>query len=779
MQEVKQKKVFGLGVRARLPVVVRYLSLVAVVVGIAFVIVGYRRSEGVREFVMRGGTPELARTVEREVENFERRISEGDRLRLLLRAAKEITYTDGHHELEGVYLEAYPAAGAPNPDRIASRKAVYDMEKGTVSFTGAVQIQTRDNLTATTEQAVYHQREERAESPVPLVFRRENVSGRADTANLDAKNKHLLLRGGVEITVEPGATKNPTGKSINLDKPVVLRAPQADFDHAAMSLAFTGGASAEQELDLMRGDRLAATLSPEKRVRHIEARGNSYLRSMTQGRAAEVSSTDMDFHFNSAQRLERTTATGGVTARSLDADSEMMLKDAERAEVTFAEQGDRSAVKELRAEGRRPVLTLAAPKSQAANPNAANKKLTADAVKLLWRTTGRDLERAEATGNAELVVEPLQSSPTAERKTLVAPRFDCLFSDAGNLARTFKATGGARADFVPLQPTPARLPRALTAQDMTADFANATQDVERMEAAGDARFVEGERNGQASKIVYTATDATVRLRGGKPVVWDNRARLTAAEIDSDTRNRISYGRGATQTAYYSQEQTGGATPFAKVKSPVFITAASVEFGHDTGIGVYAGDARAWQDDNFVRANRLTLRRDEKRMDGDGAVQSALYHARRKTNAGAREIVPVFASSDRMFYSEPERLISYIGGVDIKQGTERITSTRANIYLLAGSNEVERTVAEGNVVVTQPGKRATGDWAQYTAADETVMLAGNPARAEDTAQGTTESRRLTVYLRENRVVGDDPAGQQGTGRVRSTHRIRQQPKKSNE
>lgn len=775
MQEVKRRKVFGLGVRARLPIVVRYLSLLALVAGVIFVVVGYRRSEGIREFIMRGGSPELARAVEREVYNFERRVSEGDRLRLFLRANKEITYTDGHHELEGVYLEAYPASGEARPDRIASRKAVYDLDEGTVSFTGAVQIETRNDLVAQTEQAIYHQREERAESPVPLAFRRENIAGRAESGTLDAKNKHLTLRGGVEITVEPQAAGSEAGKSprMKLDSPVVLRAPQADFDQNTMHLAFTGGATAEQSLDLMRGDRLAATLSAEKRVRHIEARGNSYLRSMTKGRAAEVNSADMDFFFNDTQRFERAQAVGGVTARTLDADAEANLKNAERAELFFNVQADRSLLREIRADGRRPVLTLAAPKSQAARPDATNKQLTADAVKLFWRTTGRDLERAEATGNVELIVDPLHATPQAERKILVAPRFDCDFFETGNLAKNFKATGGARATFNPVQPSLTRLQRTLTAQDMNAVFKRETQDVERMEAAGDARFNEGDRNGQSATFIYTTADATVRLRGGNPVVWDSRARLKAAEIDSDTRNRTSYGRGSTQTAYYSQEQTGGATPFAKVKSPVFVTAATVEFGHDTGVGIYMGDARAWQDDNFVRANRLILRRNERRMDGEGAVQSALYQARRKDASGVQGVVPVFATSQSMFYSEPERLLHYRGDVDIKQGTERITSERANVHLQVGQNEVERTVAEGNVVVTQPGKRATGEWGQYTAADETVMLTGNPARVEDTEQGTTESRRLTVYLRENRVVGDTVQGQQGTGRVRSTHRIRRQ------
>jgi lipopolysaccharide transport protein LptA len=175
----------------------------------------------------------------------------------------------------------------------------------------------------------------------------------------------------------------------------------------------------------------------------------------------------------------------------------------------------------------------------------------------------------------------------------------------------------------------------------------------------------------------------------------------------------------------------------------------------------------------VSANKITLRRDNRRMEADGRVQSALYQARRKEASGVRTVVPVFATSERMFYSDTDRLLHYEGDVDIKQGTERITSEVADVYLLKGAGEVERMVAQRSVVVTQPGKRGTGNWAQYSAADETVMLTGDPARVEDAQQGNSESRRLTVYLRENRVVSDDPGGANSTGRVRSTHRIKKQ------
>ncbi|HVG39299.1 MAG TPA: LptA/OstA family protein, partial [Pyrinomonadaceae bacterium] len=180
----------------------------------------------------------------------------------------------------------------------------------------------------------------------------------------------------------------------------------------------------------------------------------------------------------------------------------------------------------------------------------------------------------------------------------------------------------------------------------------------------------------------------------------------------------------------------------------------------------------WQNDNFVRADRLTLRNESKSMLGEGHVESALYQARRRQPDGTRAIVPVFAASSRMSYSDTERLLRFDQGADIKQGADRITSEAAEVYLLKDTNEVEKTVAQQNVVVTQPGRRGTGEWGQYTAADETLVLKGEPARVEDAAQGTSESRRLTVFMREGRVVSDDATNNgQSTGRIRSTHRVR--------
>jgi LPS export ABC transporter protein LptC/lipopolysaccharide transport protein LptA len=812
MQEIRRRKVAGIGLRIAAPKLMRVLALLLLAGGLAAVVISYWRLKDNTEFRLRPGQAQLSTEVVGEITNLEHREMKGDRLWVVLKADHDLKFSDGHHKLENVHLEVYPDKG-DRPDKISSRETLTNEDNTQFLFTGDVLIETRDLLVVKTEMVEYDIKKEFANVTAPVNFERENIHGRADSGSLEAKAKKLVLKGAVEITVEPGNGQQQQQQGANVPRmnlrgqPVTVKSAQADFDQIAMRIDFTGGAVAEQGQDVMSGDSLGGLLNEQKHVKHITARGNSYLRSMSQGHAAEVFASEFDFYFDDNQKLQTAQARQNVHGRTLDADSEAQLVSAANADLDFGVQNERSILKELRAGGR-PVVTLAAPKSKAGDPKAANKRLTADNVLLFWRETGRDLERAEANGNAELLVEPAQPLPTADRKRLNATIIHCQFYESGNLARTFNASGDARAVVEPLQETPRRGTRTLTSQEMAAQFVRETQDVERFEAAGDAKFVERERvitsqkmtalfspatsaldrvdavgdakfveqdrNGQSATIFYTASDGVVHMRGGEPVAWDSRARIKAAEIDSDTVNKISYARGKVLTTYYSQEQTGGAAPFKNVKSPVFVASANAEFQHEAGIGIYTGNARAWQDDNFVKADRIVLHRDQKRMDGDGNVQSALYQARRKEANGTRTVVPVFASSRSMTYTDETRLLHYEGDVDIKQGTERITGGVADVYLLKESYEVERTIAQRDVVVTQPGRKGTGDWAQYTAADETVVLTGNPAHVEDAEKGTSESRRMTVYLREDRVVSDgggDPG--QSTGRVRTTHKIKKQ------
>ncbi|HEV2834065.1 MAG TPA: LPS export ABC transporter periplasmic protein LptC [Pyrinomonadaceae bacterium] len=766
MQALTRKRSFAIGWRARVPLIARIVAFVLLASGLAVVAISYYKLRNVEKFRAKSEMPELSKEVTGFVEGYEQRVTKDGRLYMLVKASRDITFSDGHHELDTVSLAVYPPEGDV-PDQISAERAIYQPETNIVSFMGNVKIDTKEKLQITTETLSFNQNTGIAQTDAAISFKRENVWGSSTGAVLEQKTKWLDLKKDVVITVEPranGSTK-PTARS----RPVTIRAARGMFEQITSKLIFTGGTTVEQERDILSGQNMYATLNQEQRLEKVEIKGNSYLRTMEPGRAAEVHATNMDFFLDKDQRLERAIANSDVIARSLDADSDLQLSGSSSLEVLFQSTKDVSLLKQMNAGGRS-TITLSAPKSKAGDPRAANKRLTADSVKLSWRGSGRDLEKAEASGNAELFIEPVTSSARAERRKLNAPQFDCDFFEAGNLARTCKAAGGAKAVMDPVQPSSGRGTRTLTSQTMTTIFVRDTQDVERVDAQGDGKFNENDRNGVAANVSYVAADETVRLRGGDPTVWDSRGRTKAVELDSDLANDVSYARGRTATTYYSQEQTNGATPFSKTKSPVYIASERAEFRHESGQGIYFGNARAWQDDNFVRGDKLVVYVNDKRMEAVGHVQTAIYNSKRRAENNLT-VVPVFASSDSMFYSDPDRTIHYEGNVDIKQGTDRITSGVADVYLAKETNEMQKTIAQRNVVLTQPNRRGTGDWVEYMAANEVAVLKGNPARVDDIEQGKTEGARLTVSIRDSKVTADDTRGPLSPGRVRSTHKIR--------
>jgi LPS export ABC transporter protein LptC/lipopolysaccharide transport protein LptA len=763
MQEVTRKRAIALGLRAKVPVIMRIVAFTLLVSGITVVAISYYKLRNTTTFRAKSEKPELSKEVKSIVEGYERRITKNDRLYLLVKASRDVTFSDDHHELENVNIAVYPPEGE-TPDQISAARAIYQHDTELVSFVGNVKIETKEKLKVATEALSFDMNTGIAQTDSPVSFERENVSGTSTGAVVEQKAKRLELKNDVQLTIAPGANAKASSRT----RPVAIKAAHGTFEQQSMQLAFSGGVTVEQEADILSGDNLTAFINEQKHLQRAEIRGNSYMRVMDPGRAAEVHAVNLDFFMDKDQRLERALATSNVKARTLAGDSDVEVTGSNSLEATFQALGDSSLLKQMVAGGRS-VITMSAPKSKANDPRAANKRLTANAVKLIWRINGRDLEKAEATGDAELSVEPVVSSTRAERKKLNAPQFDCDFFEAGNLARTCKATGGSKAVLDPMQPSQDRGTRTLTSQNMTTVFLKETQDVERVDAQGDGKFNENDRNGVAANVSYVAAEEMVRLRGGDPTVWDSRGRTKATELDSDLRNDVSYARGRTTTTYYSQEQTNGATPFSKTKSPVYIASERGEFRHQSGQAIYYGNGRAWQDDNYVRGDKLVIYVNDKRMEATGHVQTAIYNAKRRVEKNT--MVPVFAAADSMFYSDPDRTIHYEGNVDIKQGTDRMTSGVADVYLTKETNEMEKTVAQRNVVLTQPNRKGTGDWVEYTSASEIAVLKGNPARVDDAEQGNTEGNRLTLSMKEGKVTADDARGPQSPGRVRSTHKIR--------
>ena len=562
------------------------------------------------------------------------------------------------------------------------------------------------------------------------------------------------LKNGVEITTNQD------------NKPTVIKSTDAVYEQASGKIFLFGNAEIVQGGDYLKGDDLTAELFANKNLKNAVVKGNAYLKQTAPDRTTEVSGNELNANFNENQQMLAANAVGASRANLIPAKAEDYSRVEMSAPNAIRLNFQNGLLNQMQTDGRTTV-SMIAPNGKA---DAANKRITADQIKTQFNPSGKDMAKTEAVGNAELYVEPLQNTPETYRTTVNAPRFDCNFYDAGNSPKICAATGKTKTVRVPTIKSENRGTQVLTADTLNASFDQNSKDVREFDALGSAKFSELDRNGTADKIVFTAADETVRLRG-EPLVFDSRARAKATEIDWDTRNEKSFLRGKVSTTYISQKQTGGATPFGESNQPVFVTADNAEFQHRTEIGIYSGNARAWQENNFVRADTLTLRQKEGQLNGEGAVQSLLYDAKRKEN-GKETNIPVFAKSQKIFYFKDKNLLRYETDVDIRQGTDQINAGAANVYL-NDKNEVAQTVAERDVVVTSPNRKAVGDYAQYVAADETIVLRGNPARIDDNENGSTQGAQVKVFLNTKRVETESKSDQTNTGRVRSVYKIKKQ------
>ncbi len=549
--------------------------------------------------------------------------------------------------------------------------------------------------------------------------------------------------------------------------PVRIQSASAMFDRTALTAKYEGGAVVTREQDELRGATLVGYLTDETRFKKVESRGDAFLRANGK---AEASAPSIDFLFADANQLQSAIATGGARMVSLG-DPPIRTVTGDRIDIDFAPGATGSELHQARVNGQA-VVTVDAPPATAAAPNPSSRELKADVIVLDMLAGGQFAESADATGNAVLTITPSKPGPRVDRRRISAEHMRMDFFEEKNLARAFTATGGVRTETEPTV-NDGRAVRVTTSNVANATFNRETQDINRMEQTGEFKYVEGERNATSNSAVYTALDDTLVLHGpsqnGRPTIWDSKGRSQADDIEIRPNAQTSTGRGDVRTTYYSQESTGGATPFGKTKSPVFLTAQRVDARQaDGGVAVYTGNARAWQDDSYVKGDKITLFHDDRRTVVEGSVESGLYKATAKDAKGADTTVPIFTTASQMTYSDPQRMAHYEGSVVSRQAPQELKSDVQDVWLTQGEQStVDHLIATGNVFMSEPGRKANGQKLVYTASDQKAVLTGSNARVDDAAQGTTTGEELTFYVGGERIRA---TGRPGAGRVKSTHRV---------
>lgn len=710
---------------------------------------------------------------------------EGGRKRYVLTAAKDQVFGDGHHDLQEVQLETFNAEGAPS-GTITALKCRYDQKDAKVVFEGNVLLTTPDGLRVRTEHVDYDQKSGNAETSDRIDFARDRVGGSCVGLRLDSVAQHLEMKSQVKVRIEPVGTQArlPGEETVNSDAelrpgqvkrkkrkeekipaeekglPIDITGNWAEYNGLAKRLKLQGKARIAEPERSLSADVLTAYLSREQTIERLEARSNCTLKNTHADLPAELTAAEMDFYFDEKGALTRAETRGESRTEITTAEATRQLI-ADRLTLFTRKTESGNELDRIEARGSVKLVT------ETFNTNGSTRRtLTADEVDGFYQTGGRFLSTAKARGNVVVVVEPSRQTSNAERQTLKSSRAELTFYPESHKAREMVASGGMRLELSSLT-DPNRPQRVTESEHGKATFSPTTGVIETALQEGSFRYEEGIRRAIAHRARYTAADAKVELREGKVAVWDDRVRIYADEID--LMKDEAFARGHVRSTYYNSGSTGGATPFRTTSSPVFITASEAHLLQRLGQAVYTGDVRAWQEENYVRSDRMELYREGSRMVAKGNVSSAFWQKKANSSRSTLESDRVvYATSTEMTYSDNERIVVYSGNVKIRQAEEHLDAEQVRIYLDKTTNNVSKIEAIERVVIHQPGRSVEGDRAEYIASTDTTVITGNNARAVSEREGSVTGRRLTLIGGSDKIFADD---QRSTKRIRSTHEVR--------
>ena len=742
------------------------------------------------------------------VEGYKTVRLEGGRETLRLKAARDIAYADGHHELEEIDLTSFgvPLAGqASRTTRIVAKRGSYQQAEGVVSFDGAVRVTSSDGLVIETESLRYEQESRVASTGVEVAFRQGEVEGRSVGGRLLVDTRRLELLKDVEIVTRRPA---PESRVVPGSAPVTIRSQAAAYDELSGRISFEGGAAVAQ------GDRAARAAvatgwlerpdsAAVRRLRRIELRGECQLASgpvvgpvagpvagPAVGPVSEVLASEIDFIFNAGELLEKVVARGNVRAAAVDSAGLPRSITAPQIDIDYRIAGNRSLARQLTTQGRS-VARFDSREAGKGVSDVTERVVEADTLTALYREDGESFERIDARGKGRLTVTPRQVTLLAEQKSLRADQFILHFAETGNRILRFDAAGQVAGEFEPLHPENRRPKRTLAGRQLGALFDQQSQDLTSATMEGAVRFTEADRIGTGARADWTAAARLVTLRG-RPQIWDSTARADADEIDVRLDSNESHLRGKVRTTWFSREAVGGAAPFRRRQSPVTVVSDSAVIDHPVsrqepvradrrsssnaarlepggGQAHYSGNVRAWQDTEYIRADRLDLDRGRRTLHAAGNAQSAYYQLEREGEKGQKQTIPVFASADQISYDDGSRRTTYDGKVKIRQGSDTIEAATARA-LMDEEHRLLEMVAEGQVVLTQPDRVAKGERLVYNFTSDEAALTGRPATVEDRQQQVvTSGDRLSLNSRDGRFEAVDDRGSRP--RVRTTHRIK--------
>ena len=722
-------------------------------------------------------------------------------------ASKAVQFKEGGRaELHNVKIVIY-GKDASRFDRITGDDFDYDAASGEVTAKGRVLIDLQANpegmkhsdqtppletgspLHLESNGLVFNKNTGDASATGKVIFQTPQASGSAVGIEYVAKTGIMNLQSAVEMLVS-----RPQPVHLQAERGVITKQPREVVLTAVRMTREQQQTQSDQATFFLRADNTVERILAEGNVRsEIRGRVSSSSASNSGGVASRSETherSDRAELFLTGTRNQLTTAilSGNVQLTSEGAQSSeasagratLQFVGQQMLKTVHAEDGVRLSQKG----GQGSDLTTASARPTGSGGKGHDKdqdiEVTAPVMDFLVRD-GRLLERADTIGPPQIVI----TQPGANQKTVVtAGKFVAKFTEKNRLAslhgepdakivssridssKMDAAKGGSSKTDANKSGTPGQSDRVSTSQVLDVAF-QPEGGVSSITQSGNLAYVDGTEKAWAQRGEYTVTDQMLLLTGS-PRVVDGGMTTTAQTIRMNRTTGDAIADGNVKSTYSDLKAQPDGGMLAS-SDPIHVTSRSMTAHASSGVAVYTGDARLWQNANVVQAPTLQFDRDHRSLLAQGIAQSNLPSAQTvstvlvQTDANGK-VTPIHITSARLRYADAERKVFLDGGVTAKGNDATLTAQQMTVFLLPRSQsqagtplgparpgQIERIVAENSVVIIQPSRHATGERLVYTAADDKFVLTGGSPSIFDAERGNITGDSLTFYRHDDRVL----------------------------
>ena len=785
------------------------ILLILVVAGMYF----YARSRATN--VLKQIPGKIGYDIKQTASGFQFSKSDGKRTLFTVQASDVKQFKlNGNAELHKVSIVLY-GRDSSRFDQIYGDDFAFNQKTGDVTANGDVQIdlvanpgglrspdqatpkELKNPIHLKTRNLVFNKDSGNATTAERVELRTPQATGWAMGVKYAGKNNTLTLESEIHVVIN-----GPYAAFVEADHGVITNDPrQITLDHPRL----------RRPDGTVRADQAVFYLGPDNQVERVLATGNVTTEARIQetGRsaakrnsaiasAAETSqmhsrADQVEFVLEGKQDLLRLiTMSGKVNFEQTGA--QPVQGEAGRAIFEFAGQNQLQRVHAL--DGAR----LTQKSATGGNPAAKNLatgpqdfEIVANGIDFTV-AGGHTLQHAVTSGQAHITITQGPGSsalsaqrPAEERTVVTAGRFNAEFASTDGRNHLTSLHGAPDARIV--NSTPSEPDRVSTSDTVDARFLP-LGGIEAVTQQGNVVYNDGKdadkrMQAWANSARYTPTDQLLVLTGNPRLVSGGMA-TTANTIRINRASGEALAQDDVKSTYNQlKEQPNGA--LLASSSPIHVTSHSMTASNHPGIALYSGNARLWQDANIIEAPAIEFDRDRRFLTAQGTpshpVKTILVQAEKaaskptpteknqgKTGStsassasrGDAKSGPIVITALKLTYADSERRVHYEGEVDAK-GADFSASAKAvdvyllarsqtsNTQLLAGPVQLDRMVAQDNIVLQQPKRRAEGQKLVYTASDDKFVLTGGPPSIFDAEQGKITGVSLTFFRGADRVL----------------------------